>query len=391
MIAPWPEKTLCYALRPRGRGPVNPMPLKILIVEDDANIRELTSSVLEAEGFEISAFGTAKEGIESFRASKPDLVLIDIILPDGTGFDVCREVKSGGRDIPVIIMTVRGELETRLKCFKLGAQDYVAKPFAVEELVERVKVHIQLKEFRDKLVEKNYELEMRRRARQDLTDMIVHDLKAPLSAILGGMKLIRTNKQLPKEHADNLVANSENAAQFGLLMLNDLLDISRAEQTGLKAESAPVDIPRLLTALKEFFAPRCQTKGGSLNTAIAADIKTVSTDYNLLFRVLTNILTNAFRVSNKGSEVGLECARSGGAVRFTVSDRGTGVPDSAKAKIFEKYTSETSQASIEDKGVGIGLTFCRMAVVALGGKIWVEDREGGGSLFILELGAGAES
>lgn len=363
------------------------MPSKILIVEDDPHIRGLATAVLESAEIEVRAFETVKEGLQSFRSSPPDLVLTDINLPDGTGFEICAEVKaSRHRDIPVIVMTSQGDLETRLKCFKLGAQDYIAKPFAVEELAERVKTHLKLKESRDALAEKNVELEMRKRARQDMTDMIVHDLRAPMTSIQGSLTLVRGGK-LSKEQSDGLLDHAGSAAKFMILMLNDLLDISRAEQTGLKAEIKKVETAPLLTRLKQFFAPRCQMSGIGLSESVSGGVTALSTDENLLFRILTNLISNALRVSRKGDELGLACVRHEGSVRFVVSDRGPGVPDAAKAKIFEKFTSETSQASIENKGVGIGLTFCRLATTVLGGRIWVEDREGGGSLFIVELKA----
>lgn len=361
---------------------------KILIVEDDPHTRDLAESVLDAAGLDVYSCGTVDDGLKSLAVRAPDLVLSDIGLPDGSGIKICQEVKSGAlKDVPVIFMTAQGDLKTRIQCFQAGAQDYIPKPFAIEELAERVRVHLQLKISRDSLIKKNYELELRKRAKQDLADMIIHDMRSPLTSIQGTLDLIGGNHLISKTNYDNLVSHAGVAAKFMLLMLNDLLDISQTEQTSLKTEIAALNVPLALERVKDFFTTRCNNIDVTLKVTSAVEIKTLVTDQNLLFRIIANLISNSLRVTQKGGAIELECTRSGDNIRFMVSDRGPGVSDQDKKKIFQKFTTDTSNATIEDRGVGIGLTFCLMAATALKGRIWVEDRKGGGSLFILELPA----
>ena len=165
--------------------------LNILVVEDDDDIRDFARSVLESADFVVRSCGRAEEARALVRDMKPDLAIVDIGLPDGSGLELCKIIRDLDSTIPVIVVTARGELKTRLECFQLGAQDYLQKPFAVQELLARVKVHLNMKKSHDDLAKRAYNLELINRARQDLMDMIVHDLKTPLTSIKGTLELIQ--------------------------------------------------------------------------------------------------------------------------------------------------------------------------------------------------------
>ena len=291
----------------------------------------------------------------------------------------------GGATPPILFLTARGDMETRLECFRLGAQDYLLKPFAAEELLARAKVHLQVKKSHDELLRRNYELELITRARQDMADMIVHDLKAPLTSIKGTLQLILAHGLISEEGYSKLLANAGSAADFMLLMLNDLLDVGQAEQAGLAAELAPVEASVLFEKLQALFSGRCRQMGMEIVTRVAPGAEKLTSDQNLIYRINANLIANAMKASAKGAKVEVDASRSGGAYRFVVADRGRGVPDAEKTKIFEKYVTSHRQGAALDTGTGLGLAFCRVATTALKGNIWVEDREGGGSRFILEI------
>lgn len=366
------------------------MPHKVLFVDDDLATQNLAKTVLEFEGLSVEVCGSAEQALRSFQGGRPDMVIMDIGLPDGNGLEVCRRMgMRPGCGVTFLFLTGRGDLLTRLECFHQGAHDYIQKPFAVDELLARVKVHLQLKRSRDELVRKASDLELRNRARQDLTDMIVHDLKAPLTSIKGTLELVKDHGMISPKAYRALIENAGTAAEFMLLMLNDLLDIGQAEEAGLKTEIVTVEVRLLLAKLKAIFAGRFQARGIRLECKVPDELEALETDPNLLFRILVNLVSNALKFSATGAEVGVECSLRKGAARFAVSDRGPGVPKELKARIFEKYATH-SKGLGEGGSSGIGLAFCRLAISALGGRIWVEDREGGGSLFILELSAGEQ-
>ena len=358
---------------------------KILVIEDDLDIQGFAKTVLENAGFAVEACATAADAVKLFHSGSPDLVIIDIGLPDGSGLDVCRQLGLGGKSrVPFVFLTAQNELNTRLEAFKIGAQDYIQKPFAVEELLARVKVHMKVKKSQDDLARRNYDLELINRVRQDLTDMIVHDLKTPLTSIKGTLDLIKM-RGLISAPEGSLVDTAGTAADFMLLMLNDLLDVGHAEQTGLPVNLAEFPLPPMIEKIRHLFDTRSQRAEVPLSFSIADGVDAVKSDQNLLFRIGVNLIANAIKASPRGKAVEIDVRRNDGALRLTVADRGPGVADAKKTSIFEKYTTTDVKSFLEDGGSGIGLSFCLLAASALKGRVWVEDRPGGGSLFLVDV------
>jgi two-component system sensor histidine kinase/response regulator len=363
------------------------MPHRILVVEDDAGILGYCKTALESAGFEVETCVTAADARRLYAGRRPDLAVLDIGLPDGTGLDLLTEWKKlPDAPPPILFLTASGDMRTRLECFQKGAQDYVSKPFAVEELLARVKVHLQVKKSHDDLIRRNYELELVSRARQDMADMIVHDLKTPLTSIQGTLELIQEHGLLSAKDVAGLVANAGAATDFMLLMLNDLLDVSRSQQTALKAEFHALDLPLLFEKLRMLFAGRVQSRKVRLDLIVEPGAA-LRSDQNLVYRILANLIANAMKASKPGGTVEVVCGSDGTKVRLTVADRGPGVPDADKQKIFEKYTTTGRARAWTDTGSGLGLAFCRLAAQAIKGRVWVENRAGGGSLFVLEAPA----
>lgn len=357
---------------------------RVLVIEDDPDIQGYCNTVLESAGFAVDSTSTA-EGARRLYGNRPDLIVLDIGLPDGNGMDLMREWQKYGATPPILFLTARSDMKTRLECFQQGAQDYLLKPFAAEELLARAKVHLHVKESHDALLRRNYELELVTRARQDMADMIVHDLKAPLTSIKGTLQLILAHGLISQEGYASLLQHAGSAADFMLLMLNDLLDVGQAESGSLKAESAPVEMPLLLEKLSSLFSGRVRLVEMELVARVAPGAERLRGDQNLLYRVAANLIANAIKASPTGSQVEVAAQRAGGKYRLVVSDRGRGVPDSEKSLIFEKYMTTHRKGTPLETGTGLGLAFCRVATAALKGRIWVEDREGGGSRFILEM------
>ncbi len=358
---------------------------RVLVVEDDLDIQGYCKTILESEGFTVDACDTAAEARRLFGANRPDLAVLDIGLPDGTGLDLMKEWHGfPGPKVPILFLTARGDLKTRLECFQQGAQDYVHKPFAAEELLARAKVHLHVKKSHEELVKRNYELELVARARQDMTDMIVHDLKAPLTAIKGTLELIHARGLISEGNYASLLNNAGSAADFMLLMLNDMLDLAQAKASGLKIEAVFIDPALLLKKIETLFAGRSKLTGAVITMRVAPGVERVRADQNLLYRILANLITNAMKAAPGAHPIDVDCGYNGISARFVVSDRGPGVADAEKKRIFEKYVRSGRKGEL-DTGTGIGLSFCHAAVTAHKGQIWVEDRPGGGSRFIFEL------
>lgn len=363
------------------------MSQRVLLVEDDLGIQAYCKAELEKAGITVAACETAADARRLFAERRPDLAVLDYGLPDATGIDLIKEWHAyNGPKVPVLFLTARGDLKTRLECFQAGAVDYVHKPFAAEELIARAKVHLGVKKSTEELVRKNYELELLGRARQDMTDMIVHDLKAPLTAIKGTIDLIHSRGLISEDAYASLLSNAGSAADFMLLMLNDMLDVAQAKNKGgLPVDIAYVEPQKVFAKIQSLFAGRSKLTGSPLKTSVAPGVTKVRADHNLLFRILANLVTNAMKAAGPGHPVEVDCGLTGNVARFIVSDEGSGVPDEDKERIFDKYVTSGRKGPALDTGSGVGLAFCREAVAAHKGKIWVEDRPGGGSRFFVEL------
>ena len=362
------------------------MSLRVLVVEDDLDIQGYCKTILESAGYAVDACARADDARRLFNGNRPDMAVVDVGLPDGDGIELMKEWHGyPGPKVPILFLTARGDLKTRLECFQHGGQDYVHKPFAAEELLARVKVHLQVKKSHEELLKRNYELELIGRARRDMTDMIVHDLKAPLTAIKGTIELIHARGLISQNNYATLLQNAGTAADFMLLMLNDMLDLAQAGETGLKIEVVSLDPAGLFKKIDNLFAGQITMRGKKLTLRVAPSIGRVKADQNLLYRVLANLIANALKLAPAGGFVEVDCESRGKNARFTVADNGPGVPDAQKKRIFEKYQTTGRGEAALDTGTGIGLSFCHAAVAAHKGKIWCEDRPGGGSRFIFEI------
>jgi len=352
----------------------------ILVVDDDAALRGMLQELLEGQGFSVRACEDADSALRAVRAEPPDLILLDVMMPGTDGFEFCRALRSEeGSRIPVIFLTAREDQKSRLQGFSCGGQDYVQKPCHLEELLARIEVHLEQQLERRMAFQKVDELELIERSRRDMTDMIVHDLKHPLTCIQGTVSLLLRQGLITEGRYGQMLEESRKMAQLMLLMLNDLLDLSRARAGGLKPEFGRVDAAELLDKLRSLFDSGIEER--MIETEIAGD-PVLRSDFMLLFRILANLLSNAVKFSERDSVVNLAYSSEGGKGRFRVEDRGLGIQLEDRERIFEKFARGASSGT---EGAGIGLSFCRVAAEALGGSVWAEPREGGGSRFFLDI------
>ena len=334
-------------------------PPRVFLIEDDAALISIVRETVKAEGWEFSDQRMLMGAWEALQAFAPDIVLLDLGLPDGEGRQICERLRAERRfdSVPVIILTSRDDVRSRLQGFSAGAQDYVTKPFVMAELLARIRAHLSIKHRQDGLERAALDSCLRERVRQDLTDMIVHDLKAPLSTIKFTLRMLEQSA-IPTDVFLNATGVSIDIALF---MVNDLMDLQIGK---LKVVAGSVSIPDLMERVRQVMGIQFQTKNLELRLDIAAAPRRMVTDQMLLFRILVNILSNAIKFSPARASVRLRAQPHLSGLRVEVEDSGFGVPDGEKETIFEKfYRSSTVEAQCVP-GAGIGLAFCRMAATA---------------------------
>ncbi len=364
----------------------------ILVVDDNEQNRALARATLEQEeGYAVVVAATGQLGIEQFEWHQPDCVLLDIRMPDLDGFEVCRAIRAlpGGEDTPIVFLTALRDLETFDSALRAGGDDFLTKPFRPTELLLRVQAALRLR--RAHASNREY-VELVRRQRDDLMRLqlqkerlmafVVHDLKNPVSNIdLQAQFLLRDPESSARARAIGGSVLDEVRSLLRLLL--NLLDISKSEEGKLAPMPTLVDLPELVREACAALEGRADAKNITLDSSIDVDV--VSVDADLFRRVLENLLENALRHAPGDSAVRVSAARHERGTEVRVSDTGHGVPHELRETIFERFVQvDHRDGGVTRSGRGLGLAFCRLAVEAHGGRIWVEDAAPG-AVFCMRL------
>lgn len=373
-------------MRSSGKADGGGLTARILVVEDDHNLSRLIQRAMRRSGIDVEIAETAAGALKSYRARRPELVLLDVVLPDESGFEVCRKIRASyGTSTPVIFMTAKNDLRSRLEGFQSGGQDFVQKPFYVEEMLKRIQLNLQSSRARQMMASRNAQLESRDESRLDMMNIIVHDLKVPLTTIMTALKMVTEQYLVTDPILQRLMRAALKCTDKMMMMVEDIIDVGKSSQGRLEPILESVSLRELIVEARQIFESLCALRDIRIRESLQKPLPSLVTDRRLLFRILANLLSNALKVSRQGGEILIEVGESGGNVYLAVSDRGAGVLPQDKERIFGKYESLLKQPDSQPRGAGIGLYFCRGAANTLGGAVWVEDREGGGSRFVLRL------
>ena len=355
---------------------------RIFIVDDDpANIQVLNEIL--AERYEVFASTDGLEALSMVEQTRPDLILLDVVMPGMPGEEVCRRLKENTetRDIPVIFLTSCVDPERTIIGFDVGAVDYVTKPFRSPELLARVATHIQLRQARQEVTVKNAELQ----EQQGLfLHMIPHDIRTSLAIIRGySERLARLNQGQHEQCAacSEQIVEILKGCDRQKALITDLIDVAR-----LKAKQYPLS--RISVSVNYLVAAVMQLTGSILEPerfkiAVPEDIPEVSADERGIQRVLLNLLTNAQKYSPPDSVIYIRAWQEGNQIIIAVCDMGKEIVPEELAKIFIPYYRAYQEGTTE--GEGLGLYIAKLIVEAHGGHIWVAREAGRENRFCLSI------
>ncbi|MCZ6633268.1 MAG: hybrid sensor histidine kinase/response regulator [bacterium] len=329
--------------------------------DTQANL-DVLCELLEAEGYTISVAPSGEIALQIVERVKPDLILLDVMMPGIDGFEVCRRLKQDAttQDIPVIFITAENQTDKLVAGFEVGGVDYIAKPFQNEEVLVRVSTHLKIDRLTRELAGKNEALnQANRRVREAserksrfLTNM-VHELRTPMNAIIGFTRMVlnREGNLLSEKQRNNLGKVMKSADRL-LDLVNDLLDLSKIEAGRVDVQAEWLDLQDLIVACCNEIRPL--VKSGVRLDYDVQEVQEVHTDQRLLQQIVMNLLSNAA----KFTESGMVCVRvtqNGDEVEISVVDTGVGIPAEALDTIFEEF-EQVKGSDPQRRGTGLGLS-----------------------------------
>jgi signal transduction histidine kinase len=348
----------------------------VLVIDDqEANVR-MVGALLVRSGYRVLAALGGGEGLELAGNGKPDVVLLDMKMPGMDGFEVMNRLREdpATKDLPVIFLTADNDREHLIRAFAAGAIDYITKPFVVEELLARVRTHVELKKSRDAL-------RCFAQEKQEMAELVAHDLRNYFANIIFSADLLCTSgDSVPSRQ--RVAESIRSSADSGMLFLQAFLEQQEHQVRGAAIE--PLPVRQMLRDVVDLLAHKAESKGIALNLA-AHETVIVSGLRVGVAHVLQNLVTNAIKYSPHGSRIDITALKHGKFGRMQVMDRGPGINDDDRAKLFQRYVRLSSKPTQGENSTGLGLALAKQQARAMGGNLWHEPRDGGGSVFTLEL------
>jgi signal transduction histidine kinase len=317
-----------------------------------------------------------------------DIILLDVVMPGMDGYEVLRQIRSDDQlqRVPVIMISVVSEMQSVVRCIEAGAEDYLAKPFNPTLLKARIGACLEKKRGRDRenvlfqQLQENYKrLQDVERLRDDMRNMIVHDLRTPLTAVIVGVDMLEKHGAL-NESQRELMTLAAGGGRTLLAMVNDLLDVEKMESGSAQLQRVELTADALVAEALEQVSALAQEAHTALITEIASGLPHFSGDEKQLTRTLVNLIGNAIKFT-PGGTVTVIASADAENIRFAIRDTGIGIPHAAFDRIFEKFGQLDSRRA----GTGLGLAFCKLAVEAHGGHIQVESTPAAGSTFSFSI------
>ncbi|MBD1913964.1 MULTISPECIES: ATP-binding protein [unclassified Leptolyngbya] len=407
-------------INPAGQsGPVQPegKPL-VLVVEDNPEMNQFITSTL-ASDYRTATASNGKDGLEQAIALQPDLILSDVMMPYLSGDQFIHQLRTYPEldTIPVVMLTAKSDVDLRIELLRWGAQDYLMKPFSVEELRVRIGNLIAINRVRDRLqrelasqshdlealVEEvsqrrqelqiavntlqvqTQKLEQANRLKEEFLGLVSHELRTPLNSILGWSQALRSRK-FDATVTERALETIERNARLQTQLIDNLLDISRLLRGEIALNCSPVSLPVVLTQVLETIQPVAASKSIHLESQIPDAIAPIPGDPDRLREVFEHLLANAVKFTPQDGSVKVALKQNSSNICLQISDTGLGIRPEALPYIFECFRQADASNTRSHGGLGLGLAIARQLVELHGGSIQAESPgEGKGAIFTVTL------
>lgn len=349
-------------------------------MDDEAVVAEAVRADLQGlPGLEFHHCADGTGAVHEAVRLRPTVILQDLSMPGVDGLLLLARYREHPclRDVPVLVLSGQEEPLVKAQAFEIGASDYLVKPTAQAELLARIRFHSQAYQDRLRRDEAARVLREAMRLREDFSHFAVHDLGSPLATILldADELLAAASSGVP---SPALLRIRDNALRLSS-MTQDMLLLAKMEEGKLRIDSRPGDLLATVKEAVRNLAPFAERRGLEIRVEASSSSLEARYDAALLLRVMDNLLSNALKFSPASGVVVVRAVALEGGVQVEIEDRGPGIPEEVRERIFDKFEVGALRKDVPQSG--LGLTFCRMAVEAHGGRIGVEAGTEGGSVF----------
>jgi signal transduction histidine kinase len=354
----------------------------ILIVDDIPQNIKILGTILHRQGYHIEFAMNGQAALQWVNEKSFDLILLDVMMPEMDGFEVCRQLKQNPQtaEIPVIFLTAKTDSESVVKGFEAGAVDFLSKPFNTEELLVRVGTHLSLLNQKRELKELNA-------AKDKFFSILSHDLINPFNSILGLTDLMKKEyHQISETERIYFIGLIHDAAQQGFMLLSDLLIWGRENMKKVQFAPSTHLLRNVAEGIMALTSNHSTQKQIVVTNKIQSEIS-VFADAEMLKIILRNLLTNAIKFTRTGGKVWFEAAQNQLETIVKVGDTGIGIAPEVQSSLFQIDRAYSSNGTDGEKGTGLGLVLCKDFVEKHGGTIQVESEPGKGTIFTITFPA----
>ncbi|TAE58546.1 MAG: hybrid sensor histidine kinase/response regulator [Nostocales cyanobacterium] len=351
----------------------------ILVVDDEPNNFDVIETFLYQENYQLFYAQNGQKAISSLAKFQPDVILMDVMMPEMDGLQACKLIKSNSlwQSVPIIIVTALTSKEDLAKCLAAGADDFISKPINALELRARINSMLRIKCHYDQLQELL-------KWQKDMLNMIVHDLRNYITGMTLSADLVLNYPQIGADKRQQKLSSIIKSGQDIQEIIDSLLVMSKLESRKMILNYLPTNIYHLCNSVLEEFTNIAETKKIQLINKTFDHNLIVSVDEPIFRRIIHNLIANAIKFSPSDSQIMISASQvNNNSVKVEIADFGSGIRKEIQTKIFEKY--EIGDVAQNTNQIGLGLAFCKMAIEAHGGKITVRDNYPQGAVFTVEI------
>ena len=367
---------------------INYSEYSILVVDDVISNVLLLKVLLAAQKFNVITASNGMEAIDITKKQQPDLILLDVMMPGMSGFEVAQKLKNDPevQHIPIIFLTALNSTADIVTGFKVGANDFISKPFNKEELVIRVNHQISLIAAKRIILQKTEELKKTIQGRDKMYSVIAHDLRSPLGSIkmVLNMFVMTMSPQMIGEEQYEMLDSANKSTEELFTLLDNLLKWTKTQTGRLTVVFQDFELVKSISGVFEIFSLVSSSKNIELIFDSNEDIN-VRGDIDIVKTITRNLLSNAIKFSFSGSKIIIEVKKIDNMAVVSVKDFGKGMSQEEQQKLFDSETHFSKYGTNNEEGSGLGLLLCKDFATKNKGDLWLQSEEGKGSTFFFSI------